>query len=161
MNFLVFVLSYCLPACTSSTLDAKEQQDAINEVQILAALDSPFVVRYYDSFIDANALNIVMELCANGDVNALLKAWASALLSIDATFHSAFPSMSQKQHGKLMTENQVWFFFIQMACGLFRTCTSLIPAPSLLTRTTLGWRCPDIHSKNILHRDIKSMCASA
>ena len=45
----------------------KEQQDAINEVQILARLDSPYVVRYFDSFIDEKCLAIVMEYCENGE----------------------------------------------------------------------------------------------
>lgn len=39
-------------------LSFKEQSEAINEVQILAQLKSPFVVRYYDSFIDKDSLHI-------------------------------------------------------------------------------------------------------
>jgi hypothetical protein len=33
-----------------ANLEAKEQQDAINEVQIMASLDSPYVVGYHFSF---------------------------------------------------------------------------------------------------------------
>ena len=39
-------------------LSYKEQAEAINEVQILAQLKSPFVVRYYDSFIQKDCLHI-------------------------------------------------------------------------------------------------------
>jgi serine/threonine protein kinase len=39
-------------------LSRKEQADAINEVQLLSQLKSPFVVRYYDSFIENNSLHI-------------------------------------------------------------------------------------------------------
>jgi NIMA (never in mitosis gene a)-related kinase len=39
-------------------LTFKEQSEAINEVQILAQLKSPYVVRYYDSFIEDNSLHI-------------------------------------------------------------------------------------------------------
>lgn len=39
-------------------LSYKEQTEAINEVQILAQLKSPFVVRYFDSFIENDALHI-------------------------------------------------------------------------------------------------------
>jgi NIMA (never in mitosis gene a)-related kinase len=39
-------------------LSRKEQSEAINEVQILAQLKSPFVVRYYDSFIERDSLHI-------------------------------------------------------------------------------------------------------
>jgi len=37
--------------------------EAKNEVKILAALRSPFVVKYYDSFFDKSKLNIIMEFC--------------------------------------------------------------------------------------------------
>jgi len=39
-------------------LSFKEQSEAINEVQILAQLKSPYVVRYYDSFIEKDSLHI-------------------------------------------------------------------------------------------------------
>ena len=39
-------------------LSRKEQADAINEVQLLSQLKSPFVVRYYDSFIENSSLHI-------------------------------------------------------------------------------------------------------
>lgn len=39
-------------------LTYKEQSEAINEVQILAQLKSPYVVRYYDSFIEKECLHI-------------------------------------------------------------------------------------------------------
>ncbi len=57
----------------TAPLNAKEQSDAITEVHVLAALDSPYVVRYYDSFLDGGCLNIVMEYCAGGDLHKKLK----------------------------------------------------------------------------------------
>merc|ERR1719267_43239 len=54
-------------------LSFDEQKSAINEVKILAALDSPFVVKYFDSFIDTDSLHIVMEFCNKGDLQSLLK----------------------------------------------------------------------------------------
>ncbi len=39
-------------------LSRKEQSEAINEVQILAQLKSPYVVRYFDSFIERDSLHI-------------------------------------------------------------------------------------------------------
>ena len=41
-------------------LSYKEQTEAINEVQILAQLKSPYVVRYFDSFIEKDSLHIGM-----------------------------------------------------------------------------------------------------
>lgn len=37
--------------------------DAINEVTILSKLDHIHIVKYYDSFIDREYLNIIMEYC--------------------------------------------------------------------------------------------------
>eukprot|EP01032_Pedospumella_encystans_P019017 gene19017-21633_t len=54
-------------------LSFKEQSEAINEVQILAQLKSPYVVRYYDSFIEKDSLHIVMEFCNRGDLQNLIK----------------------------------------------------------------------------------------
>ena len=65
---------HCRCALRCCRRAVKEQSAAVNEVQILAALDSPFVVRYYDSFLDENCLNIVMEYCPGGDLNKKLKA---------------------------------------------------------------------------------------
>lgn len=43
-------------------LSYKEQTEAINEVKILAQLKSPYVVRYYDSFINKDTLHIGKSL---------------------------------------------------------------------------------------------------
>lgn len=54
-------------------LGRKEQEEAINEVRILASLDHPNVTKYYDSFIDEGMLNIQMELAERGTLNDRLK----------------------------------------------------------------------------------------
>lgn len=50
-------------------LSFKEQSEAINEVQILAQLKSPFVVRYYDSFIEKDSLHIGIVSCTSNTCN--------------------------------------------------------------------------------------------
>ena len=54
-------------------LSFKEQEEAINEVNILAGLDSQYIVGYYDSFIETGSLHIVMEYCNRGDLQGLVK----------------------------------------------------------------------------------------
>lgn len=51
-------------------LSEKEQENAINEVRILASIDHPNVVQYKDVFVDkpSNSLCIVMEFVNNGDL---------------------------------------------------------------------------------------------
>ena len=44
-----------------------------NEVTILAQLESPYVVRYFDSFMDTESLHIVMEYCNRGDLQSLIR----------------------------------------------------------------------------------------
>lgn len=54
-------------------LSEQEQWDAINEVKLLASMDSQYVVRYYDSFINKENLSIIMEFCNKGDLQRLIK----------------------------------------------------------------------------------------
>jgi NIMA (never in mitosis gene a)-related kinase len=42
-------------------------------VDLLAKMDSPFVVKYLDSFLDKNCLQIVMEFCNKGDLQRMVK----------------------------------------------------------------------------------------
>ena len=57
-----------------SMLSAKEKENALNEIRILASLSSPYIVPFYDSFIDdsSNTLYIIMELATGGDMNKVL-----------------------------------------------------------------------------------------
>jgi NIMA (never in mitosis gene a)-related kinase len=64
---------YVIKNVRIAELSYKEQTEAINEVQILAQLKSPYVVRYFDSFIEKDSLHIVMEFCNRGDLQNLLK----------------------------------------------------------------------------------------
>jgi serine/threonine protein kinase len=73
---------------------------AINEVKLLASMDSPFVVRYYDSFINKDNLAIIMEFCNKGDLQRLIKkAKASGVTSL--------------------LENVLWNISLQILLGLY------------------------------------------
>lgn len=93
-------------------LGYRGQQEAQNEVNILASLSHPYVVRYYNSFVENQTLHIVMEYCEKGDLSQIVTG----------------------QRGKQLTEPRIWKYFIQMCLGL-----------------------EYIHSKKILHRDIKTL----
>jgi len=66
------------------------------EATILSRINSPYIVKFYDSFADKNQINIVMEYCENGDLGQYLK----------------------RQTGKLLTESKIWKFFVEMCLGL-------------------------------------------
>lgn len=42
-------------------MTADERQAALNEVKVLAMLDHPNIIRYYENFLEDTALMIVME----------------------------------------------------------------------------------------------------
>jgi NIMA (never in mitosis gene a)-related kinase 1/4/5 len=54
-------------------MKSKFRMEAINEVNILSKMESPYIVKYYDSFIEKNYLNIIMEYCEGGDLYNLIK----------------------------------------------------------------------------------------
>ncbi|KRX10221.1 Protein kinase-like domain [Pseudocohnilembus persalinus] len=87
---------YVMKQINISKMNTRMKADAINEVTILAKLNHPHIVKYYDSFIDRNLLNIVMEYCEGGDVNQVIK----------------------QQFGRPLKEERIWKFFIQMTQGL-------------------------------------------
>jgi len=93
----------------------KEQIEEVkNEAKILSSLNSKYVVKYLESFVLNNNLNIVMEYCDGGDLSLYLK--------------------ENIKTGKFLPEEKIWKIFIQICLGINY-----------------------IHSKNILHRDLKTM----
>jgi len=71
------------------------RKEALNEVKILSSLNNDYIVKYYESFIEKNYLNIVMEYCEGGDLANLIKN------SI-----------------KTLPESKIWKFLIQICIGL-------------------------------------------
>jgi NIMA (never in mitosis gene a)-related kinase len=61
-------------------------------------LDSPYIVGYYDSFINDQNINIVIEYCGHGDLNSLVEK------------HKALK--------KPIAENVIWKIFINVCLGL-------------------------------------------
>ena len=66
------------------------------KVNILNKLDNPYVVKYFNSFIENNFLNIIMEYCNGGDLNHYIKS----------------------QFSRPISEAKVWKFFVQISLGL-------------------------------------------
>ena len=64
----------------------------------MARMDSPYIVKYFDSFISNNKrVNIVMEYCEHGDLHKLLRKRKDPI---------------DENKYKYLTENIVWKFFI-------------------------------------------------
>ena len=82
----------------TSTSSKKHSMEAFEEINIMAQLkEKPFIVKYFDSFVEEKYICIVMEFCERGDLNTYLT----------------------KLNGKLLTENVIWKFFVQICVGLY------------------------------------------
>lgn len=57
-------------------LKDKEKQNALNEVRILASINSPYIISYKDAFIDeaSNCLCLIMEYADGGDLQVAIKS---------------------------------------------------------------------------------------
>lgn len=83
--------------------DIKRNYDMLAEINVMARMDNPNIVKYHDSFTEGeNKVNIIMEFCEKGDLHKLLKK--RKLLSSKQMF---------------LSENVVWNFFIQICVGLY------------------------------------------
>ena len=91
---------YALKKVKIQSLSQKEKQNALNEVRILASVNSPFVISYKESFIDETdqTLCIVMEYADEGDLFQKITLYKK--------LHTTFE------------ENDVWKIFIQITKGL-------------------------------------------
>jgi NIMA (never in mitosis gene a)-related kinase len=89
---------YVLKQISLFNMNKTQIEEVKNESKILSSLNSLFIVKYYDSFIESNNLNIIMEYCDAGDLANLLN--------------------QQMKTGKFLPEDKVWRFFIQISCGL-------------------------------------------
>lgn len=70
----------------------------------MQSLNSPYIVCYYDSFIDGEekpTINIVIEYCHNGDLSTFIEK----------------QDKLEKQN-KYLNENLVWKLFINLCLGL-------------------------------------------
>ena len=91
---------YALKKVKIQSLSEKEKQNALNEVRILASVNSPFVISYKESFIDETdkTLCIIMEYADEGDLFQKITLYKK--------LHTSFE------------ENDVWKIFIQITKGL-------------------------------------------
>jgi NIMA (never in mitosis gene a)-related kinase len=78
-------------------MSKRQSFEALEEINIMGMVDSPYIVNYYDSFVsDSIKINIIMEFCEHGDLHSYLK----------------------KLNGKHLNENVIWKFFIQISLGM-------------------------------------------
>ena len=91
---------YALKKVKIQGLSLKEKENALNEIRILASVNSPYVISYKESFIDEKdqTLCIVMEYADEGDLFQKITLYKQ--------LHADF------------SEDDVWKIFIQITKGL-------------------------------------------
>lgn len=91
---------YAMKKVKLGKLSAKEKDNALNEVRILASITHPNVIGYKEAFFEdsTNCLCIVMEFASGGDL----------LQKIER----------HKKLGTAFTEKEIWHYFVQIIRGL-------------------------------------------
>ena len=91
---------YALKKVKINKLNKKEHINALNEVRILASINSPYVIGYKESFIDEldQTLCIIMEYADDGDLYQKIKLYI--------------------QNKTTFMEHDIWRIFIQITKGL-------------------------------------------
>ena len=91
---------YALKKVRLKKLSDKEKENSINEVRILASINSPHVISYKEAFLDETSQNlcIIMEFADKGDLYQKICLY--------------------KKNKKSFDELEVWKIFIQMTKGL-------------------------------------------
>lgn len=91
---------YAMKCVKISQLNTKEQENALNEVRVLASISHPNIIGYKEAFFDEDTktLNIVMEFADDGDLETKIQ--------LHTKNKTNFP------------ENEIWSYLIQIIEGL-------------------------------------------
>jgi NIMA (never in mitosis gene a)-related kinase len=91
---------YAIKSVKIAQLNTKEQENALNEVRVLASITHPNIIGYKEAFFEEEnrTLNIIMEYADDGDLESKI------------TTHS--------KNKTNFPENDIWSYLIQMIEGL-------------------------------------------
>lgn len=85
-----------LKVVDTKKMSSNQKRESVLEATIMSKVQCQYVCKYYDSYLNKDTINIIMEYCENGDLGKYLK----------------------KQMGRQLAEAKIWKFFIEMCLGL-------------------------------------------
>ena len=67
-------LEYAMKQISITQMSSQERKKAVNEIRILASISScPYIVRFYEAFVENDTLFIVTDYAAQGDLLTKIK----------------------------------------------------------------------------------------
>lgn len=106
-----------------------EINEVKKEAKLLSSINSKYIVKYTNSWIENNCLNIIMEFCKKGDLSKLLKIYKEK--NLEAV--EKLDILTNNSYNYALKEEKIWYIFSQLCIGIHY-----------------------LHSKKILHRDLKT-----
>ena len=72
---------YALKKVTISAINEKERANALNEVWILASINSPYIISYKEAFFDeaSQSLCLILEHAKDGDLHKKIESFKKQL----------------------------------------------------------------------------------
>ena len=122
--------SYAVKIVDLSKLSKREIDDAVNEIRIMASFTSPFIISFYEAFVDKKKLYIVTEYAQLGDLCSLI--------------------LRRKRKNRPLKEEQIWQYLLELleglrvlhSCGVvhrdLKSANILLSAPDLVKIGDLG-----------------------
>lgn len=120
-------LSLVLKQISLFNMKDDEIKEVKNEAKLLSSLNSRYIVKYYESWVENGCLNIIMEFCEKGDLSKLIKEYSSN------GNNNGVSNLLNNNKETGLPEEKIWNILVQMCIGLNY-----------------------LHSKKILHRDLKT-----
>lgn len=122
--------SYAVKVVNLGKLNHREIEDSVNEIRLMASFDSPFIIQFYEAFVDNRRLCIVTEYSRLGDLAHLIQR--------------------RKNKRRPFQEEDIWRFLIEILSGLkvlhscgvvhrdLKSANILLSAPDLIKVADLG-----------------------
>ncbi|KAI7843722.1 hypothetical protein COHA_002620 [Chlorella ohadii] len=127
---------YALKQVQLSNRSAREQLEAVREAQLLASLDSPYITKYYDSFLHEGCLYICMEYAPGG-------RRAGPQLPVVEAVHTCCLHAAIRATPRPLPEEAIWRVLLHITLALHHMHARQAGPARIILRT--------------LHRDIKTL----